>query len=897
MGEITIFNSFEGFEMNRTPVQDAISAQEEYQLSGRPTQENYEGRLGQSMSKLNSFERRSVRPLNERGANEMMSFHVGSAKKKLHSPEKSSKEVMQRVFDDQELSLTSPSQQRVLEQEEDRIIDQMQAITNNLARIDFTTLSPNRRPSVPVDLEAPQEFDRISRGSLNGRTGGRGFLLNVNENGASIDQESLEALYLSYLEKVKNEAWFLGNDLTKKIQALLGVATSGPHEEALGAAVHLLHVVIRTKEILQSDQVALILSGVFAALPSFARGKEQMMMIILLEIIALLGGSSIALANIGQLVNILLDTDLPLAQRSAFLALYAQGTHGFSVLVNLAAKEFDEFVPLQILNWLAETHEIRTRIIIPSLLNDLALGDQRRKMTALAALNRLGSLVAESGGLSLLMAQMGEAHIDRNLVAATIRSCGHTGEMALVKLLRGSNSSSSTLIRKVVCFVLGWRVPADAPPAMRVSVVPYQVAEHYHLQPGTMCLFKGKIAPMNFGDTDKEESTGTTQEEETLEVNSRDFTAALQRYLVVRQSQSREVEEEFVDVSHRHVVKNQQLKFLFEEGEQNADESYGNARISAEVVRALVACLSDENPGVREAAANTLGTIGAGEALSALEPLAKALNDGDANVRAMATWAIGRLGPDAGSRCLRRLCELLRDNYWKVRTAACISIGQIGQGLNSAQTQTAYTALSKVLKDSSINKLTVCETIVTLGVDGEALLLNVMKTTPAGNYKLKAAVIQSLELANVTKPTIDFVIEELFRHSSDAMIEVRRACLSTLEVLRRRSRNNVTYLKPKNILPLFYNFLQDSAQEIRELAVASIAAFGPQGELVFIEGLTKDRNATIRVECAKGLGMMGVQTFRALLFGLRDVDEAVRKATSQTLRSRFAVADVIAEYK
>ena len=48
------------------------------------------------------------------------------------------------------------------------------------------------------------------------------------------------------------------------------------------------------------------------------------------------------------------------------------------------------------------------------------------------------------------------------------------------------------------------------------------------------------------------------------------------------------------------------------------------------------------------------------------------------------------------------------------------------------------------------------------------------------------------------------------------MIQVRKACLITLERLRMKSQaNNITYLKSKNILPLFYYFLQDPAQEMR----------------------------------------------------------------------------------
>ena len=60
------------------------------------------------------------------------------------------------------------------------------------------------------------------------------------------------------------------------------------------------------------------------------------------------------------------------------------------------------------------------------------------------------------------------------------------------------------------------------------------------------------------------------------------------------------------------------------------------------------------------------------------------------------------------------------------------------------------------------------------------------------------------------------------------------------------------------------------------MALQSIYSFGPQGELLLIEGLTKDKNPTIRIECAKGLSIYGAHTFRALIFGLRDTEEAVR---------------------
>jgi hypothetical protein len=38
----------------------------------------------------------------------------------------------------------------------------------------------------------------------------------------------------------------------------------------------------------------------------------------------------------------------------------------------------------------------------------------------------------------------------------------------------------------------------------------------------------------------------------------------------------------------------------------------------------------------------------------------------------------------------------------------------------------------------------------------------------------------------------------------------------------------------------------------------SIKNFGAHGELLFIEGVSKERNSLIRAECALGLGQIGV---------------------------------------
>lgn len=81
----------------------------------------------------------------------------------------------------------------------------------------------------------------------------------------------------------------------------------------------------------------------------------------------------------------------------------------------------------------------------------------------------------------------------------------------------------------------------------------------------------------------------------------------------------------------------------------------------------------------------------------------------------MGAYCLGRLAENLPMKVMKKLIELLKDSYWKVRTAACVAIGAIGLPIADM----AYEPLTKILKDNTINKLTVCETLVRLGIYGE----------------------------------------------------------------------------------------------------------------------------------------------------------------------------------
>ena len=68
-----------------------------------------------------------------------------------------------------------------------------------------------------------------------------------------------------------------------------------------------------------------------------------------------------------------------------------------------------------------------------------------------------------------------------------------------------------------------------------------------------------------------------------------------------------------------------------------------------------------------------------------------------------------------------------------MRISACICIGNIVH----EPYENVIEALVRCLKDNSINKVTVCETIIKLGLFGEEILLEILKNTNQNDFKLK----------------------------------------------------------------------------------------------------------------------------------------------------------------
>ena len=107
---------------------------------------------------------------------------------------------------------------------------------------------------------------------------------------------------------------------------------------------------------------------------------------------------------------------------------------------------------------------------------------------------------------------------------------------------------------------------------------------------------------------------------------------------------------------------------------------------------------------------------------------------------------------------------------------------------------------------------------------------------------------------------------------------------------------SITYLRAKNLLPFFYRCLFDKDKSVRQSALISIKNFGPQGELLFIEGVTKEPSANVRAECAQGLGRIGVSAFRTLLLTLSDREQIVRDTAASAILRHTTIDDILNEY-
>ena len=235
--------------------------------------------------------------------------------------------------------------------------------------------------------------------------------------------------------------------------------------------------------------------------------------------------------------------------------------------------------------------------------------------------------------------------------------------------------------------------------------------------------------------------------------------------------------------------------------------------ISEDVIKSLCVCLKDYSSAVRETAANSLAHIGLPEALGAVGALIESLKDADVVVRSKVITAIGKIASGCDNFVIPYLVEALKTNFWKVKLASLNTLAEFG----FRASKLALPYLQKLLRESAINKQNIADTIVKLGYEGESILLKILTTEDDSNYKLKSVIAKALSYCAINGPNIDFIIETLFKTSNSDVALIRLNSLVAIKNLADKSDENITYLKKKNVIPFYYNKLTD-----KDLAIQSV---------------------------------------------------------------------------
>ena len=756
---------------------------------------------------------------------------------------------------------------------------------------------------------------------------------------------------LSILDKVFEEL-----DLNGKINKLLSLVNDESKNVRLGALVCLYLLIKKNIESIDENIKNNILTEIISLLQSY-ENQDEIFLQSCLEICTLFGPHEILLENFGVICMFLTDFNFPKLQLASFHCLMCTEYNGISILIELASKDEQDY-QRYILNQLIHTPHIQRIIIINAIFNELYSNDYKKRNIALSAINRLNYLLNDEETIQKIIELFNEPKIDNQFIASILRN-----KYAEKYLLNELKNSKSEEIKAAICSVLCYRFPKKIIPfKIRLDSGYKNISSMNLSMPGSFFNYKGKICPvlvpctknideiLESEDIDYEGKKNQINKilnmindtsDDWLEINQRDFLAALQRMIQIQydhrkpqlildenndfnfldhlkliteeKDKENNIDNNDNDNMEENEIKEQNktpeinpnaqnyyiLKYNTHLGIKTESISEGESDfegidldyeyISEEIIKSLEKCLSDYSEKVKDSAATSLGIIGLPEASIVIDGLISHLNDKNVEVRSKIIWDIGRIAPAVDNSAIGEVALCIQSNMWKVKKATLYTMAQFGNRCN----KNIIPYLINLLKESPINKQLIAETIVKMGIEGENNLLLMMNNEPDSNYKLKTAVIRGYSFADITSPNIDFILESIFKLGNNEFPSVRKACLFTIHELASRANENITYLKKKNIIPFYYEKLKDKDINIQGYAINCLKSLGVEGELVFIEGFTKDNNYLTRINCGLGLADSGIQNMRTLLLGLQDKNKNVRNAIEKVIIVKMPISEVV----
>ena len=841
--------------------------------------------------------------------------------------------------------------------------------TNSKKNISKNTKNKSHQPKSKSSSSNNQNTNNIY--IKNSSNNSNPILLSQSSSNNKLDEESELYNYFYYndvcadneiyLSALNDTLALLDNifndlDLNGKINKLLELANDESKNIRLGSLVCLYLLIKNNFNSLDENNKNNIITEIISLLQSYEK-QDELFLLSCLEICTLFGPHEILLENFGVICMFLTDFNFPKLQLASFHCLMCTEFNGISILIELASKDEQDY-QRYILNQLIHTPHIQRIIIINAIFNELYSNDYKKRNIALSAINRLNYLLNDEETLQKIVELFNEPKIDNKFIASILRN-----KYAEKLLLNELKTNQNEEIKSAICSVLCYRFPKKIIPfKIRLESGDRDLFSMNQNMPGSFFNYQGKICPVLVPCTKNIDEILENEEidydvkknhvnkilnmindtsDDWLEINQRDFLAALQRMIQIQydhrkpqlilddnnefnfldhlklksdkknkennnNSENKEDNEgndinqenqndEFSNYSqYNYIIKyNIILGIKSDVSQENESDLEGidldHEYISEEVIKSLGKCLSDYSEKVRDSAATSLGIIGLPESSIAIDDLIPHLKDKNVEVKSKIIWDIGRIAPAVDNSVIGEVALCIQSNMWKIKKATLYTLSQFGNRCN----KNIIPYLINLLKESPINKQLIAETIVRMGIEGENNLLLMMNSEPDSNYKLKSAVIRGYSYADITSPNIDFILESIFKLGNNEFPSVRKACIFTIHELASRANENITYLKKKNIIPFYYDKLKDKDLNIQGYAINCLKSLGPEGELVFIEGFTKDNNYLTRINCGLGLADSGIQNMRTLLLGLQDKNKNVRNAIEKVMIVKMPISEVV----
>ena len=376
-------------------------------------------------------------------------------------------------------------------------------------------------------------------------------------------------------------------DLNGKINKLLKMTNDQYKNIRLGSLVCLYLLIKNNFKFLDEDNKNNILTEIILLLQSY-ESQDELFLLSCLEICTLFGPNEILFQNYGVICMFLTDFNFPKLQLASFHCLMSTGTNGISILIELASKDEQDY-QRYILNQLIHTPHIQRIILINAIFNELYSNDYKRRNKALSAINRLNYLLNDEETLQKIVELFNEPKIETQFISSILRN--KYSEKLLLNELKTNLSAD---IKSSICSVLCYRFPK--------KIIPFKIkldsGDKYKYSmnenmPGSFFNYQGKICPVLIPCTKNIDEILENEEidydvkknhvnrilnmindtsEDYLEINQRDFLAALQRMIQIKYDH-RDPQLILDDNNEFNFLDHLQLKLM-----QKDDDSYEDNR-------------------------------------------------------------------------------------------------------------------------------------------------------------------------------------------------------------------------------------------------------------------------------------------------------------------------------